>query len=161
MRECLEPPTYLRDAMSIGLILQYATLLWILISGVSVAVAFFIHREQVKTELFLALSARYDEWIQSCPTGFWPSTPPETILPNRNNDLTLSAVRLCTLVSLGYYLFREHRIPKRMWELLLRAAERRMRSPLFAREWEHVRYEFEAFPEFVALVTSIQDETLK
>ena len=142
--------------MSIGLVLQYATLLWILISGVSVAVAFFIHREQVKTQVFLALSARYDEWMQSCPTGFWLSAPRDTALPERCEDLTISALRLCVLVSLGYYLFREHRIPKRMWELLLRAAERRMRSPLFVREWEHLRSEFASFPEFVALVTSVQ-----
>jgi hypothetical protein len=142
--------------MDIGVILRYATLLWLLLGGVSVIVGFLIHREQVKTQIFLALSARYDEWMQSCATGFWPSTLPQTTLPNRSNDLTISALRLCVLVSLAYYLFREHDIPKRMWELLLRAAERRMRSPLFAREWEHIRCEFEAFPEFVALVTSVQ-----
>ena len=141
--------------MTSGSILQYATLLSLLIGGVSVAVAVLNHRAQVKTEIFLALSARYDEWMQSSATCFWSSTP-ETMLPNRSNDLTISALRLCALVSLGYYLFREHRIPRRMWLLLLRAAERRMRSPLFAREWEHVRCEFEAFPEFVALVTSVQ-----
>ena len=42
-----------------------------------------------------------------------------------------------------------------MWELMLRSAERRFRSPLFVREWEHLRIEFESFPEFVALVTSV------
>jgi hypothetical protein len=147
--------------MSLVLILQYATLLWILISGVSVAVAFLSHREQVKTQVFLALSARYDEWIQSCPTAFWPNTLPDTTLPNRSKELTISVLRLCTLVSVAYYLFRERRIPKQMWELLLRAAERRMRSPLFAREWEHVKCEFEAFPEFVKLVASAQQGTPK
>jgi hypothetical protein len=42
-----------------------------------------------------------------------------------------------------------------MWELMLRSAERRFRSPLFMREWEHLRTEFESFPEFVALVASV------
>jgi hypothetical protein len=142
--------------MNIEVILRYATLLWLLLGGVSVLVAFIIHREQVKTQIFLALSARYDDWMQTCATAFWSSTLAETTPPNRSNDLTISALRLCVLVSLAYYLFREHHIPKRMWELFLRAAERRMRTPLFAREWEHIRCEFEAFPEFVALVTSVQ-----
>jgi len=66
-----------------------------------------------------------------------------------------SMLRFCTLVSLTYLLFRERRIPKGMWELMLRSAERRFRSPLFVREWEHLRTEFESFPEFVALVTSV------
>ena len=39
----------------------------------------------------------------------------------------------------------------------LRSTERRMRTPLFVREWEHLRSEFESFPEFVELVTSVQD----
>jgi hypothetical protein len=145
--------------MSIGLILQYATLLWIVISGVSVAVAFLIHRSQVKTEIFLALSARYDELLQCGSTDFWLGTPFGTVLPERSDCVAILALRFCTLVSLGYYLFREHRIPKRMWLLLLGSAERRMRSPLFMREWEHLKSEFESFPEFVALVTSVQDET--
>ena len=42
-----------------------------------------------------------------------------------------------------------------MWELMLRLAERRFRSPLFLREWKDLRTEFESFPEFVALVTSV------
>jgi hypothetical protein len=147
--------------MSIGLILQYATLLWILISGVSVAVAFLIHREQVKTEIFLALSSRYDELLQSASTDFWLGTPFGTVLPERNDCVAILALRFCTLVSLGYYLFREHRIPKRMWLLLLRSAERRMRTPLFVREWQHLRFEFESFPEFVELVTSVQCGTKK
>lgn len=147
--------------MSFEQIIHYSTLFWLVIGAISVIVAVVNHRGQVKTEIFLALSARYDEWIQSCPTGFWPGTASETMPPNGSNDARISALRLCALVSLGYYLFREHRIPKRMWLLLLRAAERRIRSPLFAREWEHVRCEFEAFPEFVALVASVQNGTHK
>jgi len=39
--------------------------------------------------------------------------------------------------------------------LMFRSADRRFRSPLFVREWEHLRTEFESFPEFVALVASV------
>jgi hypothetical protein len=77
------------------------------------------------------------------------------VLPERTDDLTISTLRFCTLVSLTHLLYREGRIPKRMWELMLRSAERRFRSPLFMREWEHLRTEFEAFPEFITLVTSV------
>ena len=147
--------------MSLEYIIHYATLFWILMGAVSVAVAVFNNREQVKTQIFLALSARYDELLQSVSTDFWLGIPSETEFPERSDGLAVLALRFCTLFSLAYYLFRERRIPERMWLLLLSSAERRIRSSLFAREWEYLRSEFEAYPEFVALVTSIQNGTHK
>jgi len=141
--------------MHIGHIFQYAALLSFLMGGLGVVVAVLIHREQVKTQIFLAMSARYDELLKNSSAEFWLSGPPGRELPERTDDLIISMLRFCTLVSLTYLLFLEHSIPKRMWELMLRSAERRFRSPLFMREWEYLRTEFEAFPEFVTLVTSV------
>jgi len=123
--------------------------------GLSLAVAVVIHRDQAKTQIFLAVSAQYSELLKNSSAGFWLSVPPATELPERTDELMISMLRFCTLVSLTYLLFLERRIPKRMWELMLRSAERRFGSPLFMREWEHLRTEFEAFPEFVALVASV------
>jgi hypothetical protein len=125
------------------------------LGGLGVAVAASNHRVQVKTQIFLAMSAQYSELLKNSSAGFWLSVPLGTELPERTDDLTISMLRFCTLVSLTYLLFCEHRIPRRMWELMLHSAERRFCSPLFMREWEHLRIEFESFPEFVALVTSV------
>jgi hypothetical protein len=148
------------SSMNVQVIIQYATLMSLLIGSLGLAVAFFIHREQVKTQIFLALSARYDELLHSSSADVWLSAPVEgTVVAERSHEVTISALRFCTLVSLTYFLFRDRRIPKRMWHLMLRSAERRMRSPLFVREWEHLRSEFESFPEFVELVTTVQHGT--
>ena len=143
------------NTMHIGQIIQYATLFSLLMGGFGLVVAVLIHRVQLKTQIFLALYAQYDELLKNSSAQFWLSVPPGTELPERTEDVVISMMRFCTLVSLTYLLFREHRIPKRMWELMLRSAERRFRSPLFMREWKHLRDEFESFPEFVALVTSL------
>jgi hypothetical protein len=140
--------------MNIGNVIQYATLLSLLIGGLGLVVAVLLHRVQLKTQIFLALYAQYDELLKNSSAQFWLSVP-GVELPERTEDVIISMMRFCTLVSLTYLLFREHRIPKQMWELMLRSAERRFRSPLFVREWEHLRSEFEPFPEFVALVTSV------
>src|SRR5690349_4711600 len=146
--------------MNVQQIIQYATLFSVLVGSLGLVVAFFIHREQVKTEIFLSLSARYDELVHSSSAGVWLSvSPEEAILAERNQEVTISALRFCTLVSLTYFLFLDRRIPKRMWHLMLRSAERRMRTPWFVREWEHLRSEFESFPEFVELVATVQHET--
>jgi hypothetical protein len=143
------------NTIHFGQILQYATLFSLLMGGSGLVVAVLIHRVQLKTQIFLALYAQYDELLKNSSARFWLSVPPGTELPERTEDVVISMMRFCTLVSLTYLLFREHRIPKRMWELMLRSAERRFRSPLFTREWEHLRDEFESFPEFVTLVTSL------
>lgn len=140
----------------IGHILQYATLLSILMGGLGLVVAVGIHREQAKTQIFLAMSAQYSELLKNSSAEFWVSVPLGKELPEPTDDLFISMLRFCTLVSLTYLLFLEHRIPKRMWELMLRSAERRFRSPLFVREWAQLRTEFDAFPEFVILVISVQ-----
>ena len=118
-------------------------------------VAVLNHRVQVKTQIFLAMSAQYDGLLKNSSAAFWLSAPVGPELPERTDDLTISTLRFCTLVSLTYLLFCERRIPRRMWELMLRSAERRFRSPLFMREWEQLKIEFESFPEFVCLVTSV------
>ena len=40
-------------------------------------------------------------------------------------------------------------------------AERSFRNLLFLREWEHLRSEFESFPEFVKFVTSVHQHGQK
>jgi hypothetical protein len=142
--------------MNVQQIIQYATLFSVLVGGLGLAVAFLIHREQVKTQIFLALSARYDELLHSSSSDVWLSAQAGTMLPERRTEVTIAALRFCTLVSMTYYLFLDGHIPKRMWHLMLRAAERRMRAPLFVREWQHLRPEFESFPEFVQLVASVE-----
>ena len=141
--------------MNIGHVIQYTTLLSLLMGGLGVVVAVVSHREQVKTQIFLALLAQYDELLKGSSSGLWLNWQHGPELPERTDDLTISMLRFCTLVSLTHLLYRERRIPKRMWELMLRSAERRFRSPLFVREWEHLKTEFESFPEFVALVASV------
>ncbi|QEE28788.1 hypothetical protein FTW19_12725 [Terriglobus albidus] len=145
--------------MNIGHVIQYATLFSLLMGGLGVAVAVFNHRVQVKTQIFLAMSAQYDGLLKNSSPSFWLNVPDGTELPERTEELTISMLRFCTLVSLTYLLFCERRVPKRMWELMLRSAERRFRSPLFVREWEHLRIEFESFPEFISLVASVHRMT--
>ena len=95
----------------IGHILQYATLLSILMGGLGLVVAVGIHREQAKTQIFLAMSAQYSELLKNSSAGFRLSVPPGTELPERTDELIISMLRFCTLVSMTYLLFLEGRIP--------------------------------------------------
>jgi hypothetical protein len=126
--------------------------------GLGLAVGILIHREQVKMQLFVAISGWYDELLRHSTSGLWLEIPSGTNLPERNSELTISALRYCTLISLTYLLFLDNRVPNRMWQLMLHSGTRRLRHPLFVREWEYLKFEFEAFPEFLELVSSVQQE---
>ena len=73
--------------MNFGHIIQYATLLSLLMGGLGVVVAVLNHREQVKTQIFLAMSAQYDELLKNSSAAFWLSVPVGTELPERTDDL--------------------------------------------------------------------------
>ena len=120
--------------MHIAHVLQYATLLSLLMGGLGLVVAVVNHREQAKTQIFLAMSAQYNELLKSSSAGFWLGVPPDTDLPEQTGDLTITMLRFCTLVSMTYLLFLERRVPGRMWQLMLSSAELRFRSPFFMRE---------------------------
>ena len=141
--------------MNVGQVIHLATLVSLLMGGLGVVVAIVNHREQVKTQIFLALSARYDELLKDSSSALWLNNSPATQISEEADDVFISMMRFCTLVSITYFLFREHRISKPMWELMLRSAERRFQSPAFMRKWDHLRAEFEAFPEFISLVASM------
>jgi len=143
------------NRMSTQVVVQYATLVSLGVGVLGLATAVLIHRQQVTTQIFLELSARYDALLHSFPVGVWTSA--EGQLPASTDGLTTSVLRYCSLVSFGYFLFQRRSIPKKMWELMLPSFERTLRSPLFLREWRTVRSEFESFPDFLAFVTSIQE----
>lgn len=140
--------------MSTQVLVQYATLVSLGVGVLGLATAVLIHRQQVTTQIFLELSARYDALLNTSPVGLW--TSPEGQLPAATGELTISVLRYFSLVSFSYFLFQRRSIPKKMWELMLPSFERTLRSPLLLREWRTVRSEFESFPDFLAFVTSIQ-----
>jgi hypothetical protein len=142
--------------MDLASVVQYATLLSLGIGVLGLATAVLIHRQQVTTQIFLALSARYDELLQTVPAGVWIGRETEANLGAPNDDLSISVLRFYLHVSFSYFLFRRRRIPGSMWKLMLPSVKRTLRSPLFVRQWQVVKLEFETFPEFVAFVVSIQ-----
>jgi hypothetical protein len=117
------------------------------------AIAVLIHRQQVTTQIFLEISNRYGELLVTSPTGMW--TRAEAQLPDPSDELTVSILRYCSLVSFAYFLLQRRMIPMKMWALILPSVKRTRRNPLFVRKWKSVRSEFESFPDFLAFVVSI------
>ena len=80
--------------MNIGQVIQYATLLSLLMGGLGLVVAVVNHREQVKTQIFLAMSAQYDELLKNSSAEFWLSVPLGMELPERTDELMIIDVTI-------------------------------------------------------------------
>jgi hypothetical protein len=90
------------NRMSTQVVVQYATLVSLGVGVLGLATAVLIHRQQVTTQIFLELSARYDALLHSSPVGVWTST--EGQLPAPTDELTTSVLRYCSLLSFSYLL---------------------------------------------------------
>ena len=56
--------------MTIAHVVQFTTLFSLLMGGLGVVVAVLNHREQVKTQIFLAMSAQYEELLKNSSAEF-------------------------------------------------------------------------------------------
>jgi hypothetical protein len=140
-------------------ILHYATVFSLAIGLIGVAIALLVNRQQLTTQIFLTVFSRYDELLENSSAGFRASLQPETELPERNEELTMSVLRYYNNVFFMFFLYKWGRIPGNLWKIILPAVRRRLRSPAFLREWKVLQKEFEHLPEFSVFVSNIQHES--
>ena len=73
--------------MNVNSLLQYARLFSVAVGLLGVAIALFVNRQQVNTQIFLALTSQYDDLIGSSSAGLWAGLHSENDLPERNSEL--------------------------------------------------------------------------
>ena len=142
--------------MNINSLLRYATLFSVAIGLLGVAIALFANRQQVNTQIFLALVSQYDDLLGSSSAGLWDSLHSENNLPEQSSELTSWTLRYYTHLALIFVLHESGVVPGKLWKLNLPVMERRLRTPVFIREWKLLQNEFEHLPDFASFVSDIQ-----
>jgi hypothetical protein len=142
--------------MNINSLLQYATLFSVAVGLLGVAIALFVNRQQVNTQIFLALASQYDDLLGSSSAGFWAGLHSENDLPEPSSELNAWMLRYYTHSALIFVLHELGVVPGKLWKLNLPVMERRLGSLVFIREWKLLQNEFEHLPEFASFVNDIQ-----
>ena len=142
--------------MNINYLLQYATLFSVAVGLLGVAMALFVNRQQVNTQIFLALASQYDDLLGSSSAGLWATLHSENDLPEPSSELTTWMLRYYMHLALIFVLHESGVVPGKLWKLNLPVMERRLRSPVFVREWKLLQNEFEHLPDFASFVSDIQ-----
>ena len=116
------------------------------------------YKNQMNAQLFLEFTKRFEEIMQSFPENAWSvRTDLDDTLPEPSSELSLAALRYLNLCGEEYYLYTKKMLSKEVWEIWEAELKRTLQSPLFRREWEQLKSEFDAYQEFQKYV----DEVMK
>jgi hypothetical protein len=146
--------------MTLQLVLQFATLLSLIIGFASLLNTLRAQKWQANAQIFLAYTGRYDDIMSSFPkdafeahVGAAAEAPPVT------PELRVAALRYLNLCSEEFHLYRCRYLDRAVWKMWEAELLRTLRTPLFRREWAALRGEFQAYLEFMEFVDVAQGST--
>ena len=140
-------------------LVAYGTMLLALSTATGVIAGFVFYRRQCNTQVFLEYTKRYSEIMNMFPhdsrrARLDLSADP----PSESEELTLAVLRYLNLCSEEYYLYENRYLSRDVWHIWEAELKRTLCSPLVSREWEKLRNEFLAYPDFLKYVASAQRE---
>jgi hypothetical protein len=143
--------------MTLDSFIRYGSL-WTLILGVlSLLFAVRNYRRQVNAQIFFEIANRYHNMLQTFPISEWMARlNPNDEAPLATPELTSGVLRYFAIVHFAFVLHQLRYLSKDLWRILQAEHHRTLATPLFVREWNALRGEFQFFPTFLTYVDSVQ-----
>jgi hypothetical protein len=143
--------------MSLQLVLQFATPVSVVVGFASLLNTLRVQKRQANAQVFLAYTGRYDDIMRSFPANALEARIGSTAEPPAATpEVRVAALRYLNLCSEEFHLFRCRCLEPAVWKMWKSELLRTLRTPLFRREWEALRGEFEAYAEFREFVDAAQ-----
>lgn len=142
--------------ITIDSFIRYGSL-WTLILGVlSLGFAVRSYRRQTNAQIFFEIASRYHGMLQSFPVHRWVLLDPKAEIPESSTELTSGVFLYMSIVHFAFILHELRYLSKDLWKILQAEHHRTLATPLFVREWNALRAEFNLFHSFLNYVDSIQ-----
>lgn len=139
--------------VSVESVVQYATLGTLVTGLVSLVVWARIYRKQVNAQIVIEISARYFNIFQSFPAQLRLSEfDSDRPLPERREEFTRCALQYASIVFFAYLVHEQRYLANGVWTVLQAEHQRTFARPWFVREWNIVKAQFGAHPNFIAYV---------
>jgi hypothetical protein len=136
--------------MQTNTVVQVGTLV---LGSLGIWVALLNQRRQLNAQMFIEISARFQELLRLFPTEAWlANLNPTRPLPPSTQELRDCTLYCIQLVADVYHLHKGGYISKRLWVLWEREINRALGGPVFRREWEGVAAEFADDREFTQYI---------
>jgi len=143
--------------MNISTLIQLATLISVIVGVISLLITFRGYQKQVNAQFMLEYTRRVDDIMQTLPLKVWaPHLTPNEKPPAPSDELTMNVLRCLNYVSQLYFFCHMGYLPKSVWRLRQQIYVEILRTPLFMREWKHLRPIFVTETGFSKFVDSVQ-----
>jgi hypothetical protein len=144
--------------MTLGTVLQLATLVSVLVGIFSLINGMWTIRRQMTLQVVMKYTERYDQIMDTFPQRESIFDPNAGNLPERSSGLTVSVLKYLNLCSEEFYLKRRKYFSKDVWEIWESDMNRMLSSALIRREWEFIKQEFYSHREFFVYVNKVHAE---
>ncbi|MBS1914425.1 MAG: hypothetical protein JST22_20720 [Bacteroidetes bacterium] len=144
--------------MNLHIILQFATLLSVVIGFASLLNSLHAQRRQANAQIFLAYTKRFDEIMSDFREEEFQAHL-DTVAPAGEipSELRNVAGRYLNLCCEEYFLCSAGYLAKKIWRAWEPDIIRALRRPLYRTLWPHLRNEYQSYNnEFVAYVEAVQ-----
>ncbi|MDZ4698268.1 MAG: hypothetical protein SH809_01070 [Rhodothermales bacterium] len=122
---------------------------------------YVIHRREAHATIFIEYTKRYDEVMEEFSRHHDHSRVHLLVNnpPSPSPQLSRNVLRYLNLCAEEYALYQSKYISKKVWNIWEGEINRTLRSPLFIREWQELKEDFSADPEFHDYVKRVQRTT--
>jgi hypothetical protein len=143
--------------MDVGLLIQIATLISVIVGVVSLIISIRAYRRQVGALFLLEYTRRVDDLLQSLPPEVWAlNIIREQPAPPPSYEMTLTVLRCMNLLGQLHFFSRKGYMPAIAWRRGTRIYAKLLQSELFRREWHNLQHIFAADKPFVRFVERAQ-----
>ncbi len=140
---------------------QVATPLGVIGGLIGVIYAVSNYRRQLHTQIFMKYTERYEQILDRFPDNALAARFDTQMIPPQSPQLSLCVLKYLNLCSEEFYLRARCYLPEDLWGIWEGDLKRIIASPLFQREWIHLRGEFLSHPQFLDYVEHVQAEHTK
>jgi hypothetical protein len=144
------------SSMSLNTLIQYATMLTLLVAICGVAVAVFSNQRQTNAAIYLDLSLRLQKLYQTVPGDLLAAHISGMSANPHEERMAGLLIDFLHLMDCGFTLHKAGFITGPLWKALNAEMVRGMRLPSFRANWTILRSQFLYSPDFLAYVDRAQ-----
>lgn len=119
-----------------------------------------IARKQWNLNAFNYYTNRYEEIMSSFPNSAYRLRFELDQPIQSTEEIRLAVLRYLNMTSEEFYLWKKGYIDQSVWEIWRTEIERTLSTPLFVREWQTLKNEFQSYKEFSDFVEGTQNKMM-
>jgi hypothetical protein len=141
-------------------IVNYGTLFTLILGVCSLVLGTIIYRRQMNAQIFFEIASGYRDLQQALPQVLRARLCPSQALPQPSDEVTVYVLGYLLNAFFAFTLHKRKYLSNDLWKILEMEHRRTFSTPLFAREWNLVKREFEIYPQFIAYVDSLRSNNV-